>query len=221
MPVGENQLEWSMPDAGLINPGWSWSTTGDLEIIDDSLILTRSGSSRVYGTIILNLPNDAAPSYHTFIEQSTQSTDHILQFSLEVLQIYRAELTITSPIEQPYEVEVEEEVLVMIKLENPGNGFDTFRLSSELITNLNNDEEFEFNYIIIATHADQALQIINKPTNNEKEIISKFDYTKNRAYLHSDRSMMPKNNKTWSSWNFIKSEKANSNFTLTLSLIHI
>ena len=27
--------------------------------------------------------------------------------------------------------------------------------------------------------------------------------------------MMPKNNKTWSSWNFIKSEKANTNFTLT------
>mgnify|MGYP007000431048 len=72
-------------------------------------------------------------SYHIFIEQSTQSTDHILQFSLEVLQIYRAELTITSPLEQPYEVEVEEEVLVMIKLENPGNGFDTFRLSSELV----------------------------------------------------------------------------------------
>ena len=59
------------------------------------------------------------------------------------------------------------------------------------------------------------MQIINNPTNDEKEILSKFDYTKNRAYLHSDRSMMPKNNKTWSSWNFIKSEKANTNFTLT------
>ena len=108
MPVGENQLEWAMTDGGLIIPGWSWSATGDLQIIDDSVVLTRAGSSRVYGTIVLNLPNDAAPSYHTFIEQSTQSTDHILQFSLEVLQIYRAELTITSPLEQPYEVEVEE-----------------------------------------------------------------------------------------------------------------
>ena len=80
---------------------------------------------------------------------------------------------------------------------------------------INNDEEVVFDYIIIATHADQALQIIDKPTNDEKDILSKFEYTKNRACLHSDRSMMPKNNKTWSSWNFIKSEKANSNFTLT------
>ena len=80
---------------------------------------------------------------------------------------------------------------------------------------INNDEEVVFDYIIIATHADQALQIIDNPTNDEKDILSKFEYTKNRACLHSDRSMMPKNNKTWSSWNFIKSEKANSNFTLT------
>ena len=80
---------------------------------------------------------------------------------------------------------------------------------------INNDEEVVFDYIIIATHADQALQIINNPTNNEKEILSKFDYTKNRAYLHSDRSMMPKNNNAWSSWNFIKNDKANTNFTLT------
>ena len=80
---------------------------------------------------------------------------------------------------------------------------------------IKNNEEVVFDYIIIATHADQALKIINDPTNDEKKLLSKFEYTKNRAYLHSDRSMMPKNNKTWSSWNFIKSEKANTNFTLT------
>ena len=80
---------------------------------------------------------------------------------------------------------------------------------------IKNNEEVVFDYIIIATHADQALQIINNPTKNEKEILSKFEYTKNRAYLHSDKSMMPKNKKTWSSWNFIKSEKEDINFTLT------
>ena len=81
---------------------------------------------------------------------------------------------------------------------------------------IKNDEEIVFDYVIIATHADQALQIIGIiPQKNEKEILSKFEYTKNKAYLHSDRSMMPKNKKTWSSWNFIKNEKTNTNFTLT------
>ncbi|MBT6075308.1 MAG: hypothetical protein HOG58_01625 [Euryarchaeota archaeon] len=134
MPVGESQLEWSMSDAGLILPGWIWSTSGDLEIIDGDLVLSRSGPSRVYGTISLHLPHDAAPAFHSFMDSSTQSTDHKLQFSLEVLQIYRADLTVTSPLEQPHEVEVEEDVLVMIKLENPGNGEDTFRLEAEVIT---------------------------------------------------------------------------------------
>ena len=133
MPVGVTQLEWSMTDAGLIIPGWSWSTSGDLEIIDDVLILSRSGPSRVYGTISLNLPPDASPSFHIFSDLSVQSADHSLKFSLEVLQIYRADLTITSPLEQPHEVEVEEDILVMIKLENPGNGIDSFRLNSEII----------------------------------------------------------------------------------------
>ena len=87
--------------------------------------------------------------------------------------------------------------------------------SEKNIKIIKNNEEVVFDYIIIATHADQALQIINNPTKNEKEILSKFEYTKNRAYLHSDKSMMPKNKKTWSSWNFIKSEKEDINFTLT------
>lgn len=87
--------------------------------------------------------------------------------------------------------------------------------SEKNIKIIKNNEEVVFDYIIIATHADQALQIINNPTKNEKEILSKFEYTKNRAYLHSDKSMMPKNKKTWSSWNFIKGEKEDINFTLT------
>ena len=92
---------------------------------------------------------------------------------------------------------------------------DKITRSEKNIKIIKNNEEVVFDYIIIATHADQALQIINNPTKNEKEILSKFEYTKNRACLHSDKSMMPKNKKTWSSWNFIKSEKEDINFTLT------
>ena len=181
MPAGENQLEWSISESGLIIPGWSWSTTGDLEIIDDSLILTRSGSSRVYGTIILDLPADAPPSYHTFSDQSEQSVNHIFQFSLEVLQIYRAELTITSPQEQPHEVEVEEDVLAVIKLENPGNGLDIFRLSSELITNFNDDDfevdvTFTSSSVTLGPGSLQTIPVIirlpeNTPANTPIEIM--------------------------------------------------
>ena len=87
--------------------------------------------------------------------------------------------------------------------------------SDNYVKIIKNGEEFSFDYLVIATHADQALKLIDNPTNDEKKILSEFEYTVNRAYLHSDRSIMPKNKKTWSSWNFIKNKKEDINFTLT------
>ena len=197
MPVGESQLEWSMSDAGLIIPGWGWSTTGDLEIIDDKLILSRSGPSRVYGSISLDLPHDAAPSFHSFSEQSSQSINHKLQFSLEVLQIYRADLTITSPLEQPHEVEVEEDVLVMIKLENPGNGLDTFRLESEVMVNTNISEvldvtiSFTSSLVTLGAGSLQTIPVIvrlpeNTPATTPIQIIIKMTSEGNQEINDSE-----------------------------------
>ena len=87
--------------------------------------------------------------------------------------------------------------------------------SENQIKIINNNEEYSFDYLVIATHADQALQTLKKPTKNEKNILSMFEYTNNRAYLHSDPAMMPNNKKTWSSWNFIKNDKDDQSFTLT------
>ena len=87
--------------------------------------------------------------------------------------------------------------------------------SDNQIKIINSNEENIFDYLVIATHADQALKTINDPTELEKNILSVFEYTNNKAYLHSDPAMMPKNKKTWSSWNFIKNQKNDNTFTLT------
>ena len=55
--------------------------------------------------------------------------------------------------------------------------------------------------MVIATHADDALSLIENPTKEEKAILSNFKYKKNLAVIHSDNSFMPKNKKAWSSWN--------------------
>ena len=87
--------------------------------------------------------------------------------------------------------------------------------SDNQIKLITKNEEILYDYLVIATHADHALKIIKNPTEDEKNFLSKFEYTKNKVYLHSDPSMMPKNKKTWSSWNFIKNDKNNQTFTLT------
>jgi len=63
------------------------------------------------------------------------------------------------------------------------------------------NEFFNYDKIIIATHADEALRLIEKPTLNEHRILKNFQYRENIAIIHSDESMMPKNRKAWCSWN--------------------
>ena len=62
-------------------------------------------------------------------------------------------------------------------------------------------EFFDYDKVVIATHADEALSMIDNPTNEEKKILSKFSYRENIAFIHTDEIAMPKNKKTWSSWN--------------------
>ena len=64
-----------------------------------------------------------------------------------------------------------------------------------------NNEFFDYEKVVLATHADEALSLINKPLDEEKNILSKFNYRENLAVIHTDDSVMPKNKNVWSSWN--------------------
>ena len=72
-----------------------------------------------------------------------------------------------------------------------------------------------FDKVVFATHADQALKLLQNPSTNEKNVLSIFQYTKNKAYLHSDERLMPQKKLAWSSWNFLQSIYKNDDFSLT------
>ena len=83
------------------------------------------------------------------------------------------------------------------------------------------NEFFNYEKVILATHADQALELIENPTSMEKKILSNFQYKKNIAVIHSDDNFMPKNRKIWSSWNSIidKDNLENNSVTYWLNLL--
>ena len=141
MPSATSQLSWSLSDAGMTVQGWSWSASGDLSIVGDSIIMSGVPGSLATGALTLDLPDDAPPAFHSFSDASDQSADHVIRLSLEVLQIHRASLLVTSPTEQPHLVEVGGETLVMVRLENPGNGQDTYRLTHEVVLDENITED--------------------------------------------------------------------------------
>ncbi len=94
------------------------------------------------------------------------------------------------------------------------------------------NEYLDYDQVVLASHADQSLKILDEPTNEEREILSKFTYVSNDAFLHTDTNLMPLRKKAWSSWNSITKNsktcvtywlnklqnlKTNKNYFLTLN----
>ncbi len=61
-----------------------------------------------------------------------------------------------------------------------------------------------YDNVILATHSDQALQILEDPSPKEREILGAIGYQKNEAVLHWDDSLLPKKKLVWASWNYHK-----------------
>lgn len=59
--------------------------------------------------------------------------------------------------------------------------------------------------VVIATHADHALALLQDPTADEQNLLGAFRYSINRAVLHSDSALMPQRRSVWASWNYIGS----------------
>ena len=64
-----------------------------------------------------------------------------------------------------------------------------------------NNEFFHYDKVVLATHANEALNLIDNPLDEERNILSNFSYRENLAILHTDENIMPKNKDVWSSWN--------------------
>jgi predicted NAD/FAD-binding protein len=63
-------------------------------------------------------------------------------------------------------------------------------------------EEVIFDAVVIATHSDQALRLLENPSADEYKILSAISYQKNDVVLHHDASILPKRRLAWASWNY-------------------
>jgi predicted NAD/FAD-binding protein len=63
-----------------------------------------------------------------------------------------------------------------------------------------------FDQVVLATHATTSLSLLTDADEQESKILSQFRYQANRAVLHTDTRLLPKNAKVWSAWNYIGSK---------------
>ena len=92
-----------------------------------------------------------------------------------------------------------------------------YRNSGKCIIEMNK-KKLKFDFVFFACHADQALKLIKQPSLLEKNILGSFKYSSNKAVLHQDTKLMPKNKSIWSAWNYIIKNKTTSKASVTYNM---
>ncbi|MBM4228226.1 MAG: NAD/FAD-binding protein [Gammaproteobacteria bacterium] len=64
--------------------------------------------------------------------------------------------------------------------------------------------EMQCDDIVLATHADEALALLDDASEGERVLLGAFGYSRNEAWLHEDRRLMPHRRQAWASWNYLE-----------------
>jgi predicted NAD/FAD-binding protein len=60
----------------------------------------------------------------------------------------------------------------------------------------------EFDEVVIACHSDQAKALLGDASDAENTILGAIAYSENKVVLHTDKSLLPRREKAWASWNY-------------------
>jgi predicted NAD/FAD-binding protein len=63
-----------------------------------------------------------------------------------------------------------------------------------------------FDHVVLATHADQALRLLESPSNEEQAVLGAIRFQANRAVLHTDTRVMPQRRLAWAAWNYQRTQ---------------
>ena len=75
-----------------------------------------------------------------------------------------------------------------------------------------------FDHVVVATHSDQALALLDDPTDAEREVLGAIRYVANEATLHTDRRMLPANPRAWAAWNYHRPARPRDGVAVTYDL---
>lgn len=82
-------------------------------------------------------------------------------------------------------------------------------------------ESKEYDQVVLACHADQALSLVAEPSREELRLLSAFSYQENGTILHTDCTVMPSVKRCWASWNYRVDENGSSTHYWMNSLQHV
>ncbi|HKK52876.1 MAG TPA: FAD-dependent oxidoreductase [Myxococcota bacterium] len=59
-----------------------------------------------------------------------------------------------------------------------------------------------FDRVLVATHSDQALRMLESPSEDERRVLGAIRYQPNEAVLHTDASLLPRTRRARAAWNY-------------------
>ena len=143
-------LSWDLNQANIALPSWQWniSNGGTLQ----NGVLTASGTANSFHIVNLEvyIPPNAQPQRLTFsTEEQSSIANQAFDLSVHVLQIHRAALNVIDPVPSieasGFNVSTTHQIL--IQLENPGNGEDTYKFEARVVpTGTISEQDVEFTY---------------------------------------------------------------------------
>jgi len=76
------------------------------------------------------------------------------------------------------------------------------RLRSGIVLTTADGTAETFDEVIVATHADQSLRLVEGMEAEERALLCQFPYQDNEAILHTDTAVLPDKQSAWASWNY-------------------
>lgn len=59
-----------------------------------------------------------------------------------------------------------------------------------------------FDHVIFACHSDQALAMLDTPTDAQQAVLGAIGFAENDVLMHKDTNQLPKRKLAWASWNY-------------------
>jgi uncharacterized protein len=89
------------------------------------------------------------------------------------------------------------------------------RGSDDVLLTPRGGEPERFDEVVLATHSDQALGLLEDASDTERRLLGAIPYQPNEAVLHTDTALLPRRRRAWASWNYHLGDGAAGGATVT------
>ena len=79
-------------------------------------------------------------------------------------------------------------------------------------------DQQDYDQVIFACHGDQALKMLQQPSEKEQLVLEQFKFSDNQVVLHTDESHLPRARNAWACWNYRMVDSAREQTALTYNM---